>query len=274
MTVYTRWFPLVLALSLALGGLGVALWILTRPAVPVPRRDIALVADLSASAVPGALCSDLSAALEATRPGRGVVLGLRLFVTGDPGTGWEPTRFGPWEETPSHLVMHTRQRRAPAAWAPLATADAAPGAAADGVAADASRAAPFSAAANPDVATLLQDTCAALPSTRDTPLFRAVRMALEELVSVPESPPNREARLVVRSDLVEEEDATLIERIRGEDPGQPPRLDNAGVEVVFCGITQRRVLPRSRLPSAQQLSDAWRAEFTMPKLVRFHAGCP
>lgn len=207
-------------------------------------RHLAVVADVSTSAAFDTLCADVGELVEAERPEGGTRYSIRLFTTGEAATGQEPTRHGPWSAEPSRLLLH----RAPA------------GGSEDDPLYREARAA-----------------CAGWTATKETPLFRAVRMALAELAGELAADPSAEAVLAVRSDLVEEEDAALRSRWGGARTASAeplPRLDNRQVDVHFCGVTQRRVKPKSRLPSVEVLEAAWRAEFTAPERLRFRAGCP
>lgn len=212
-------------------------------------RHLAVVADVSASAWFGSLCTDVGRIDAAERPERGVAFTARLFTTGDGSSGQESTRFGPWRMEPSRFLLKG---------------------AGGGKGPDA-------------VTTALHDTCVALLPTQETPLFRAVRMAISELRGELDRDPLAEAVLVVRSDLLEEEDAVLTARwappakgSKAKPAASEPtaRLDNRGMAVRLCGVTQRRVKPRTRLPSVEVLEQAWRAEFTDPEGVQVHAGCP
>ncbi|MFN9299313.1 MAG: type IV secretory system conjugative DNA transfer family protein [Acidobacteriota bacterium] len=103
--------------------------------------------------------------------------------------------------------------------------------------------------------------CAALPLTKQSPLVRAVRRALEHLRSR-QCGPQSDCVMVVHSDLQDNQELTVSAR-------QIAHLDNTGIRVVLCGYAGG-IQDRSSL-SIDAAMSAWKSLFAAP--VTFSPFC-
>lgn len=86
-----------------------------------------------------------------------------------------------------------------------------------------------------DLTDQVKATCAQFTSTESSPIFAAVKIALEQLRSH-RCGPAVPCSLHVLTDLLETADAEVIRRIGPHPPANPkPVVDNTGIDVVFCG---------------------------------------
>lgn len=127
--------------------------------------------------------------------------------------------------------------------------------------------------------------CGRLPATSISPVFLAVRRAVELLRASGCGPVSRCCLMIV-SDGEETVEPGLILALRGRRTatGRLPRIDNDGIEVSFCGLAETRgprdsrrrhaATPARNARRADQLRDTWVAVFTHPDLVRWSPTCP
>lgn len=129
--------------------------------------------------------------------------------------------------------------------------------------------------------------CRAIGQTNISPIFLGVEQAVADLHArgcVARS----HCTLIVDSDLQENVEASIKVRFAGPTKharALPPPIDNAGIEVVFCGYvvavgrsdspSGRTVGPVPPRNAAQEerLQQIWRELFTMPEGVSFEPYC-
>jgi hypothetical protein len=134
----------------------------------------------------------------------------------------------------------------------------------------------------------VQQKCGETPRSNRSPIFLAVKQAVEHLKNKNASKEIDRA-LFVHSDL-EETANKEIRKALDSRPGAPLKLpaqiDNSGVRLVFYGYAettgqftnargQRSQLTRPRTPQAvDRLREVWSALFTQPDLISFIPFCP
>lgn len=122
--------------------------------------------------------------------------------------------------------------------------------------------------------------------SRSSPIYLAVRRGLEQLHAVGCNEIGS-CHLLVRTDGEETEESWLKMAVKtGKLPkhGQPSPLDNRGVKVVMCGLSEtrgevavgkakRRFTPKRNSHAADALTAAWRKVFVEPGSVTFEPTC-
>lgn len=208
---------------------------LLRPGAVVPTHWVVLVLDRSLTADPTNRCVDAARIADSLATREGAAVHLFLRVTGTGQSAEEPVALG--EFSPERVFRYL---------------DHAP--------ADATVPSAFS--------TRVRTACEGSSPTVESPLFAAARSALDEVRPLPGT-----RSLWIRTDGVEEVDAVLRARLRGRARVSPPRLDNQGVDVTFCGGSARTVASGAAQPSRAVVEDAWRLEFAVPASLRFVPTC-
>lgn len=118
---------------------------------------------------------------------------------------------------------------------------------------------------------------AAVTPTDHTAIFGAIDATLRALRGRQCERLDVRCVVIVRTDGLEEEDRAIVARLRGRGVGEAvaPRLDNADVEIVFCGLAERagtRTLFRPP-PSLGRVELVWASEFTVPANLTFRPSC-
>lgn len=129
--------------------------------------------------------------------------------------------------------------------------------------------------------------CKAVPQPTISPIFLAVEQAVADL-RARGCDMRSHCRLIVDSDLQETVEISIRTRLNGPNkhaPPLPPPIDNAGINVGFCGyaVAVGRTVSRSgkkvggvQPRSAEQeerLKQIWRELFTTPETVIFEPYC-
>jgi hypothetical protein len=131
--------------------------------------------------------------------------------------------------------------------------------------------------AGPDRAFLseVRALCEAIQPQKESPLFAALVVAVDDLVAAPCSEPRVDCAVWFRTDGLEEVDELVTAALTEDVPDRQPRIDNEDVDVVFCGLAARQV--RGRKGSAGDLSAvdrAFRPELSRPDRARLLPNCP
>lgn len=220
---------------LGLAGLAAAAFLVE----PAPRSltRVAVVVDRSATAAPDQTCADLRA-IAAGLEGVGDAVELAVWATGDGQSAQEPVQVTRVEVARQPTLLKAGADRG----TPLVDAVGA--------------------------------ACGDVGATQESPIFAAVDGALADLRASGCDAPGTTCRLVVRTDGLEEVDRDVARRLWKGGEASEPRLENGAVEVRFCGLSTRSVVPsRKRLPGRADVERAWRAEFTHPASVTFIPSC-
>ena len=130
--------------------------------------------------------------------------------------------------------------------------------------------------------------CQALRRTTISPIFLGVTQAVADL-HAHGCKPTSHCKLFVDSDLEENVEPSITTRLNktgGRQRVSLPRVDNAGIDVVFCGVavTDGRIRDVASKGARKfvthdsdrvnLLQDLWRSLFDQPALVRFEPYCP
>lgn len=129
----------------------------------------------------------------------------------------------------------------------------------------------------------LSDSCRDLPPTDISPIALGMRDGLDGLRAQGCGPESR-CRLRVISDGEETVEPWIVQSLSGKRtaPSARPRMDNSGVEIVFCGTSQTkgpsdRARDRRRahdVGRVERMRKTWRSTVTAPDLMRFEPHCP
>lgn len=127
--------------------------------------------------------------------------------------------------------------------------------------------------------------CRQVEQQAESPIFQAVSAVVRTLPQDQCALPGNTCQVWVRTDGIEESDSAVMallrpkrtraSRRRAHVAAQPARINNRGIDVVFCGLSERRVARRSRRrpPSIAQVQAAFIREFTRPERVGFDTSC-
>ena len=240
---------LIAAISIAVLMVSAGVWVFARPQPPVDEAFEAIVIDVSPTASPESRCGDLARiAASALGDHRGVVHAT-IYTTGDRASGDLP-RVGAVERQPQRALMEQHD----------------------------------SGREQHELLGRFAVLCAAAATRQESPIFRAVAAAVATMAGHRCLDRGRRCRVWVRTDGLEEEDAAIIARLRGKTrpTGKAgagagaitPRIDNHGIDIVFCNIGQRTLGRKARRsPALADVEAAFRPEFTSPERVRFAPSC-
>lgn len=117
----------------------------------------------------------------------------------------------------------------------------------------------------------LKTLCVQQPTTRTSPIYSALKDAVNHLRAV--DLPGSDRRLLVVSDLRENVDPAITKALTqplGTKIRSPIPIDNTAVSVIVCGYAQTR--DHQRLQN-ERLIEVWSQLFTDPTLVRFEPFC-
>jgi len=128
----------------------------------------------------------------------------------------------------------------------------------------------------------LTESCRELPPADISPIALGMRDGLEGLRAQGCGPESR-CRLRVISDGEETVEPWIVQSLSGKRtaPAARPRMDNGGVEIVFCGTSQTkgasdRARDRRRahdVGRVERMRKTWRSTVTAPDLMHFEAHC-
>jgi len=226
--------------ALAFGGA----WVWHRPHVAPPRSIEALAFDASPTNRQEHRCRDARRIAEeilAESPG---AVRVMVFATGDRSTGGEPIMRGSVaRERQVKLVEHR-----------------------DG---DADRG---------RVLGEIDKLCAAVEPKSESPVFQTVGSVVKAMPATECQAPGTHCRVWIRTDGIETDDPVVSAALRSAVSVRAeryrPRIDNAGIDVVFCGLSERKLGKHGpRPPSLAVIEAAFRREFTHPERVRFEPTC-
>ena len=204
-----------------------------------PRTFVAVVVDVSPTASPGTRCDDVRAIAARAVAASVGELRVALFATGDRSTANEPVLA--WKgglDGTKHAL--------------------------EGAADDDVRRSGFI----DDVVA----ACTALKGRNESPIFHGLQTAVAAVMAEGCDRPETHCRVFVRTDGIEEADGVVVKALRGS-PTSAPRVDNAFVDVEFCGLGSRTVGKKTKTPDAEHVAAAFRAELTAPSRVRFSPSC-
>ena len=228
-----------------MGGAALAVWI----DEGVAQRYVIIVVDVSPTSAKGTRCSDVRRIVQLELAGlHGGSLQLVLMSTGDRTTGNQPLYVGPVGQG-------------------------------DGVVSDYEDAAiPFRGSAafsegqvqasNREQVLLgeVDRRCQGMVDRDESPIFDAVAAALKDLERVVWESPGVTAKVYARTDGLEEADSRISGLLYSTaSVGKTEeRLNNNGVDVVFCGVSARQVRPSAApfLPSLNRIEAVFGAEMT------------
>jgi hypothetical protein len=129
--------------------------------------------------------------------------------------------------------------------------------------------------------------CEQLSRTEISPIFLSVKRAVEYVRAL-DSRSGVELHVLAQTDLEENVEADIKRAIHtgsGASTRLPPKIDNAGVSVDFCGYSDtsseytdsqghtQRATPLRNARNADRLLEVWRSLFTHPELVTFNPIC-
>jgi hypothetical protein len=127
-----------------------------------------------------------------------------------------------------------------------------------------------------------EEGCRAPEPSRRSPIYRLVKLGTAHLRSLGCGPAGR-CYLLIRSDLDEHVNARLeaaIARAASEGVVEVPAelagsIDNAGIEVAFCGIAEIRPDGQAKQATSapETRAHVWEGLFTHPELVSFSPYC-
>lgn len=238
----------IVALVLGAGLVFGIVWVWRLPPTPVPRFFAAIVLDASPTAEQNRRCADaLRIGAQIIAQAKGAIR-LTVFATGDRSTGGEPIRLG--------VVSRERQVK-------LVEQTGADG-------------------ANRFLDELTK-LCAAVAPRNDSPIFQALASVVRSMPSVECQQPGNTCQVWIRTDGLEESDPRIVSDLRFRTrrvtrkkiTQNMPRINNGRIEVIFCGLSERRVARRAKHqpPSLPAIEAAFGREFTHRDQVRFESTC-
>lgn len=122
----------------------------------------------------------------------------------------------------------------------------------------------------------LKTECEKVQATKRTPLYLAIKRALEDL-RAKGCNPDSNCQLQIISDGEEESEKAIRLAIEGKQSKDllPSKLDNEGIKVTFIGIaeTNGKVTRRRSAQQADRLQQVWKVLFTHPDEVSFQPNC-
>lgn len=249
-----KYLPRILVILVPVVALGAVAYIYLNPA-PHPAHA-AIARDRSDSVQSTCKCSEYLVKEAMKAPGMIKDSTVTLIVSGDESTADEPVLIGTEKVPFSRKVIEGRQ------------------------------------AANRQQDALASDLgqkCSAKPITKRSPLVLLVRRSVERLREAGCGRTTNQCLLYVQTDGVETTEPELAKLINGRTkevkPESIPKIDNAGITVIFFGISEtigereekghKKRFTRTRdTNTADLLRDAWRSVFTTPETVRFEPFCP
>ena len=226
----------ILAALLFLALLVGVVFVWQRPPRPRAVAYEALLFDASRSVEQGNRCRDAyRIGAEIVSRAKGATVRVTVFATGDARTGNEPGRLGGAALGPRGALLEGRDTEAAVA------------------------------VFRRELAAL----CAGVALRNESPVFRAAAAVLAILKQQSCGTDGVFCRLWVRTDLLD----PIVERaVRGKGRFHLPKLDNAGIEARFCGLSERRGRG-APLPVADDLLRLLRRSFTNPEAVHVEPSC-